>query len=166
MKCCFSLFTFTAVAVTAHVAGTDKWRTKLLYGKTHFRKDLAGIVLATKYTFLVGNTVLCGVHNDLCGSFDADNREESKRDRQIFHAGIITEITANAVLYTIGQLIHVTAVTAVAFFFDLHGECDGVNRFHYYGGQITAIVIFFGARAKFLAAGSALKYAHTALAAK
>ena len=84
--------------------------TKFLCGECHMAEDSAGIILFSRDTFLVGNTVLCCTYKILSTPYYPYNRKNTKRNGKI-SAITIRKITVYHRGYSIGNIVTATAAT-------------------------------------------------------
>lgn len=76
MRPYLSAVAFSAkIELRGHVAG----RTEFCGWERHILEDGAGVILLGRYAFLVGNAVLGCVDEILCGTNDANDRENTER---------------------------------------------------------------------------------------
>ena len=70
-------------AISGYMTVRHAGRAKFTYGKCHMTEHGTGILFAGFNAFLIGNTILSGLDQILCRTYNAYHRENTQGNRQI-----------------------------------------------------------------------------------
>jgi hypothetical protein len=143
--------------------------TKLPHRERHFAEYVAGIILLHGSAFLFGNAVLGCLHQILGRTYDANHREDTKRNGQITSAVTLVKIKGRikSSAYRFGKITFLTTATAVTLgnlFHDPGAKNHGIHNLYDCGGNVSLTARGVGRRAKAITLGVTLENVDVALA--
>lgn len=164
MRLILSAITLAAeVKLWRNIAG----RAEFCGRERHILKYRAGVILLGRYAFLVGNAVLGGADKILCGTNDANDREDAERDGEI-SSRAVNESAVDLCGDRLGNVIAAAtaATAAVVSLAHLGRENDGVYYLNDRRGHVLRRAYRLGDSAVVREIRTALEHAYVALSAK